>query len=134
MRGNLLVVRATDVPTTAARIFTYEDGGQWAPSGELKASASSGSGFGTSFDLGDGFIAVGDTTAKLLGDRLGAVTVWVPSAGGWSERYALRPTVAVPNRRFGVGVSVQGRQVAVGRMRSESEGIEPGGALVFTIP
>jgi hypothetical protein len=134
LRGNLLVVRATDIPTTAARIFTYEDAGQWAPSGELKANASSGSGFGTSFDVGDGFIAVGDTTAKAPGDRLGAVTVFVPAAGGWSERYALRPTVTIPNRRFGVGVAVRERQVAVGRMKSESEGIEPGGALIFTIP
>ena len=134
MRGSVLVVRATDIPTTAARIFTYEDGAQWAPSGELKASASSGSGFGTSFDIGDGFIAVGDTTAKSPGDRLGAVTVFVPAAGGWTERYALRPTVAIPNRRFGVGVAVRERQVVVGRMKSETEGIEPGGALVFTIP
>ena len=134
MRGNLLVIRATDVPTTAARIFTYEDGAQWTPSGELTASASGGSGFGTSFDVGDGFIAVGDTTAKLAGDRIGTVSVFVPSAAGWVERYGLRPTVTVPNRRFGVGVCVNGRQVAVGRMRSESEGIEPGGALVFTIP
>jgi hypothetical protein len=62
------------------------------------------------------------------------VSVFVPSAAGWVERYGLRPTVTVPNRRFGVGVCVNGRQVAVGRMRSESEGIEPGGALVFTIP
>lgn len=134
LRGNLLVVRSTDVPTTAARMFTYEDGGTWTPSGELAMNAAGGSGFGTSFDIGDGFIAVGDTTAKAPGDRLGSVTVFLPSAGGWSERYALRPTVAVPNRRFGVGVAVRGRQVAVGRMKSESDGIEPGGALVFTVP
>jgi hypothetical protein len=134
LRGTSLVVRATDIPTTAARIFTYEDAGQWVPSGELKANASSGSGFGTSFDVGDGFIAVGDTTAKAPADRLGTVTVFVPAAGGWSERYVLRPTVTIPNRRFGVGVAVCERQVAVGRMKSESEGIEPGGALIFTIP
>jgi hypothetical protein len=42
--------------------------------------------------------------------------------------------VTIPNRRFGVGVAVCERQVAVGRMKSESEGIEPGGALIFTIP
>ena len=134
MRGNLLVIRATDVPTTVARLFTYEDVGQWSATGELKANASSSGGFGTSFDLGDGFIAVGDATAKTLGDRLGAVTVFVPAAGGWSERYALRPTVTVPNRRFGVGVCVRDRQVAAGRMKSESEGIEPGGALIFIVP
>jgi hypothetical protein len=134
LRGNLLVIRATDIPTSAARMFTYEDAGGWVQSGELKGSAASGSGFGTSFDVGDGFIVVGDTTAKAGGDRSGAVTVFVPSPAGWTERYALRPTVPVPNRRFGVGVCVNGRQAAVGRMRSESDRIEPGGALVFTIP
>ncbi|MBM4110198.1 MAG: hypothetical protein FJ254_02415 [Phycisphaerae bacterium] len=134
LRGNLLVVRATDIPSTVARMFTYEDGGTWVQSGELKGNASSGGGFGTSFDLGDGFIAVGDTTAKAAGDRVGAVTVFVSAPGGWSERYDLRPSVPVANRRYGVGVVVRERTVAVGRMKSETDGIEPGGALVFTIP
>jgi hypothetical protein len=105
MRGSVLVVRATDIPTTAARIFTYEDGAQWAPSGELKASASSGSGFGTSFDIGDGFIAVGDTTATSPGDRLGAVTVFVPAAGGWTERQGQHRWIAVD--RHDIGIALQ---------------------------
>lgn len=134
MRDDLLVIRATDVPTTTARIWAFQDVGQWTPAGELLANPSNGGGFGTSMDIGDGFVAVGDTTAKVSEDRTGSVAVFIPSAGGWVERYALKPSVKVPNRRFGVAVCARGRQIAAGRMRSETDGIEPGGALVFTIP
>ncbi len=133
--NDLLVIRATDVPTTAARLFVYQDVGTWTQTGELTTTwAKQGSGFGTSFDIGDGFIVAGDTTAERGGERIGAITVFVPSAMGWVERYGLVPSVPVAARRYGIGISARGKSVAAGRMTSEADNIVTGGAVVFTVP
>lgn len=121
-----------------AIVLVYRRGvSGWVYDGELQPllDITTGVGWGISLAIADGRIIVGDPTALNGEQSPGYVGVFGKnSSGSWGEALRFKPSVAVTNARWGVGIRADGRRVVVARPQSEREGIVPGGALVFTLP
>ncbi len=147
--GQVLAVRSTSVKAgqvgaqrdTETTIYVFrrsDDGGSssWACEGVLQPGpgVAPGRGIGFSMAVSEGLVAVGDSAADLGTGTLGAVYVFGRDGGAWREAYRLAPNAPCATGRFGVSVAMSGRTVAVGRVRSERDDIEPGGVFVYQLP
>ncbi|MDA0802304.1 MAG: hypothetical protein O2819_00900 [Planctomycetota bacterium] len=147
--GDLLVVRSTTVKAgqvgaqrdSATSLFVFRlrgmDGARdWVADGTLQPGpgVQPGLGIGFAMDVGDGMVAVGDPSADLGTGTLGTVYVFGKIDAQWREVYRLVPSVPCATGRFGVALAMQGRIVGVGRIRSERDNIEPGGAYLYQLP
>ena len=143
--GEVLVVRSSNIQagqigaqrSGATSLFVYRRGAQgWAYEGTLNPGPGTipGAGIAFAMSMENGLVAVGDTSADLGTGVLGAVYVFAHDGSVWREVYRLAPSVAGAPGRFGVSVAIHGRSVAVGRVRSERDGIEPGGVYIYQLP
>jgi hypothetical protein len=78
-------------------------------------------------------ILVGDVSAVEGDDASGRVFVFRRQGEAWNEVARLKPSVKCMPRSFGSGLAVKAPWVAVGHVRNEASGIEPGGALMFRL-
>ncbi len=147
--GTVLAVRSTSVKAgqvgaqrdTETTIYVFRrtetDGAStWASEGVLRPGpgVAPGRGIGFSMAVSEGLVSVGDSAADLGTGTLGAVYVFGRDGGSWREAYRLVPNAPCATGRFGVSVAMSGRTVAVGRVRSERDDIEPGGVFVYQLP
>ncbi|MSR17592.1 MAG: hypothetical protein EXS00_00225 [Phycisphaerales bacterium] len=144
LKGDTLVVRAVDLDGGAARVMVYRRSGTaWTYDGSLEPAdpIMPGVGWGNCLGVGDGFVVVGDQSAMypVPGEvepqrGLGAVCVFTRDSVGWNQTWRLVASVPTATGRYGGAFVIKGRTIAVGRMRSETAGVEPGGALLFQLP
>jgi hypothetical protein len=138
LQGDLLVVRSINpfnkddaIDVVALRRV----GGKWVSDGLLNpgAGVTKGRGYGFTLAIDQGRIIVGDGTAVEGDDKSGRVYVFERGAEGWDEKWRLGPKVFVSPNSFGNAIAVRWPWVAVGRIRNERLGIEPGGALLYKL-
>lgn len=139
LEGDVLAVRAVEVVAddNASRVFMFRrtDEG-WTPDGELLArGAISSRAFGAGLAMSDGRVLVGDTHAEQPGSKgLGVIHVFERVEDRWIQTARLIPTAPCMGQSFGSAIAVDGTQVLVGRVRSESAGAPRGGAYLFELP
>jgi hypothetical protein len=138
LQGDLLAVRSVNPTNREDEIdvnVLRRVNGQWVSEGALNpgAGVTKGKGYGFALAVDHGRIIVGDAMAVEGSDVNGRVFVFEHGDNGWQEKWRLAPKVFVPPNSFGTALAVQWPWVAVGRVRSERLGIEPGGALLFKL-
>ena len=138
LQGDLLAVRSVNPSNREDEIdvsVLRRVNGQWVSEGTLNPGegATKGKGYGFVLAIDQGRICVGDALAVEGSDSNGRVFVFEHSANGWQEKWRLAPKVFVSPNSFGTAIAMQWPWVAVGRVRSERLGIEPGGALLFKL-
>ena len=90
-----------------------------------------GRGFGFALQVSEGRVIVGDSSAQEGDDKSGRVFVFERRGTAWVEVTRLKPKVFCGPASFGSAVVAKWPWIAVGRVRSERLGIEPGGAYLF---
>jgi hypothetical protein len=140
LEGNLLAVRGVD-PERAespASVWLFRrTGSAWKPVNELVPGKgiTRGRGYGLGLAIGGGRVFVGDGTARGADEADGAtpgmVLVFEERDGRFENTRRLMPRAPSGSRNFGNDISVSWPLVAVGRPRSETLGLEPGGAYIF---
>lgn len=147
--GDVLVIRSLNVQAgdvNAQRVgepslLVYRkavgpQGTTWKYESVLRPSdgITAGLGIGYAMSVDGGLVAVGDASAVNGNERTGAVYVFGHDGTSWAERYRLLQSVPCAPGRFGAGVCIRNGIVAVGRVRNEREGIEPGGVYIYRLP
>ena len=136
LQGDLMVVQSINPFEDGVDVLVYRrKDGVWSPEGPLKpgAGVASGRGFGFTLAVMGEAILVGDVSAVEGDDASGRVFVFRKLGEGWTEAARLRPSVKCVARSFGSGMAVHAPWVAVGHVRNEQAGIEPGGALMYRL-
>ena len=100
----------------------------WSQVAQLTVPGGSGSGFGISLSLTDNTLAVGE---PFVNGGTGAVHVYTPQAGFWTEQAVLHSNDSVGGTNFGLGLSVSGNTIVVGAPGPGFDGDLPGWAFVF---
>lgn len=138
MKGDLLAVRSVNPSNRENEIdvnVLRRVDGRWISEGALNpgAGVTKGKGYGFALAIDQGRICVGDALAVEGNDKNGRVLVFEKGENGWQEKWRLAPKALVSPNSFGTALVFQWPWVAVGRVRSERIGIEPGGALLFKL-
>lgn len=138
LKGDLLAVRSVNPSNREDEIdvnVLRRVNGHWISEGTLNpdVGVTKGKGYGFALAIDQGRICVGDALAVEGKDTNGRVFVFEKSANGWQEKWRLAPKALVSPNSFGTALVFQWPWVAVGRIRSERLGIEPGGALLFKL-
>lgn len=136
LKGDLMVVHSINPFEEGVDVLVYRRvEGKWLPEGPLKPAGdvSSGRGFGFTLAIMGEAILVGDVSAVEGDDASGRVFVFRRQGEAWNEVARLKPSVKCMPRSFGSGLAVKAPWVAVGHVRNEASGIEPGGALMFRL-
>jgi hypothetical protein len=136
LRGDLMVVHSLNPFEDGVDVLVYRRvDGKWQAEGPLKpgAGVTSGRGFGFTLGIMGEAILVGDVSAVEGEDGAGRVFVFRRQGEAWTEVARLKPSVKCMPRSFGSGMAVKAPWVAVGHVRNEQAGIEPGGALLFKL-
>ena len=138
MKGDLLAVRSVNPSNREDEIdvnVLRRVDGRWISEGALNPGqgVTKGKGYGFALAIDQGRICVGDALAVEGKDTNGRVFVFEKGANGWQEKWRLAPKALVSPNSFGTALAVKWPWIAVGRVRSERLGIEPGGALLFQL-
>ncbi|MCE9619131.1 MAG: hypothetical protein K8R92_04410 [Planctomycetes bacterium] len=138
MKGDLLAVRSVNPYNRDDEIdvsVLRRVNGHWESEGALQpgAGVTKGKGYGFAMAIDQGRIIVGDATAVEGSDTNGRAYVFEKGENGWQEKWRLAPKVFVSPNSFGSAIAMQWPWVAVGRIRNERLGIEPGGALLYKL-
>lgn len=136
LRGDLMAVQSIHPLEEGVEVVVLRRvDGTWKPDGLLRpgTGVKTGRGFGMAMEIADGRVIVGDVSAVEGGDESGRVFVFERQAGGWVESVRLAPKVASGPRSFGTALAVRGSWLAVGHVRNENAGVEPGGAYLFRL-
>ena len=136
LRGDLMAVQSIHPLEEGVEVVVLRRvDGTWKPDGLLRpgTGVKTGRGFGMAMEIADGRVIVGDVSAVEGGDESGRVFVFERQADGWMESARLAPKVACGPRSFGTALAVRGPWLAVGHVRNENAGVEPGGAYLFRL-
>lgn len=141
VEGDLLAVRGLDPgsPESAARVWLFaRTGGKWALAQELVPAKgiAQGRGYGVAMAISKGRVLVGDGTARGADERgatPGMVLVFERRGDAWENTMRLMPHAPCAPRSFGNDIGAEWPLVTVGRPKSESMGLEPGGVYVFEL-
>ena len=90
-----------------------------------------GRGFGFALAVSQGRVIVGDPSADEDGDKVGRAFVFERRETGWMEVTRLKPKMFAAPASFGTAIAAKGPWIAVGRVRNERLGVEPGGAYLY---
>jgi hypothetical protein len=134
IEGDVLAVQSLNPFEAGADVFVYRrTNGRWTLETRLRPGqgVKVGRGFGFSLCVSGGRVIVGDTSAEEGEDKSGRVFVFERLGTNWVEVTRLKPKVFCGPSSFGSAVAANWPWIAVGRVRSERLGIEPGGAYMF---
>jgi hypothetical protein len=140
--GDLLAVRSVDperMDQPASVWLFRRSGGAWGSPQELVPGKGivRGRGYGLGLAISGGRVLIGDGTARGADEGAGAVPgmvlVFEERGGRFENTRRLMPRAPSASRSFGNDISVEWPLVAVGRPKSETIGLEPGGAYLFDL-
>jgi hypothetical protein len=137
LSGRRLVVgantaAASRTPGEVYVFFASEEEG-WAQTAKLVASdGAPGDGFGAAVAVAeDDTLVVGAITAEIGGTREGAVYVFTPVSGSWTET-KLTASDGTADTQFGRALAIDGDTLVVGTWTADLDGVaRPGAAYVF---
>ena len=118
----------------AVYVFERNGMGQWSPSAKLMADVGvAGQLFGSSVSISGGLIVVGarDDDGAVAG--AGAVYLFEPDGGGWTQADRLVAADGGVNDRFGIGVGVDGGSLIVGASGDDDGGLNAGAVYFFDL-
>ncbi|MGA1266211.1 MAG: hypothetical protein ACO32J_03400 [Phycisphaerales bacterium] len=136
LRGDLMAVQSIHPLEEGVEVVVLRRvDGTWKPDGLLRpgAGVKTGRGFGMALEISGARVIVGDVSAVEGDDESGRVFVFERQADGWVEAARLAPKAACGPRSFGTALAVRGPWLAVGQVRNENAGVEPGGAYLFRL-
>jgi len=134
IEGDVLAVQSLNPFDAGADVFVFRRTGEhWNLEGMLQPGegVKRGRGFGFSLTVSGGRVIVGDSSAEEGEDKSGRVFVFERRGTNWVEVTRLKPKVFCGPSSFGSAVAAKWPWIAVGRVRSERLGVEPGGAYLF---
>lgn len=140
--GDLLAVRGVDPERgqEPASVWLFRrGGGSWKLAQELVPGKgiTRGRGYGLGLAVSGGRVVVGDGTARGADERgeagPGMAFVFEERDGRWENTVRLMPRAECGSRSFGNDLSAEWPLVSVGRPKSESLGLEPGGVYLFDL-
>jgi hypothetical protein len=136
LSGDLLVVQSVNPFEEGVDVTVFRRvDGTWKSEGRLEPAGgmTPGRGFGFTLAVMGEAVLVGDISAVEGDDASGRVSVFRRQQTGWVEAARLKPAVKCMKRSFGSALAVRAPWVAVGHVRNEQAGIEPGGALLYRL-
>lgn len=134
IEGDLMVVQSLNPFAVGADVFVYRrTNGKWNIEAQLLpgANVTRGRGFGFALAVSEGRVIVGDSSAEEGEDKSGRVFVFEKVGTLWVETTRLKPKIFCAPASFGSAVAAKWPWIAVGRVRNERLGVEPGGAYMF---
>ena len=134
LEGDLMAVQSLNPFADGADVFVYRRVGRtWTIEAQLLpgAGVKRGRGFGFALAVSEGRVIVGDSSADEDGDKVGRAFVFERRETGWMEVTRLKPKMFAAPASFGTAIAAKGPWIAVGRVRNERLGVEPGGAYLY---
>ncbi len=134
LEGDLMAVQSLNPFAEGADVFVYRRvDGKWHVEAQLMTGAGvrRGRGFGFALAVSGGRVIVGDSSAVEGEDKTGRVFVFERRGDVWMEATRLKPRMFCAPASFGSAVAAKWPWIAVGRVRNERLGVEPGGAYMF---
>ena len=134
IEGDVLAVQSLNPFDAGADVFVYRrTNDRWILESRLVPGqgVKRGRGFGFALEVSGGRVIVGDSSAEEGDDKSGRVFVFERRGTNWVEVTRLKPKVFCGPSSFGSAIAAKWPWIAVGRVRSERLGVEPGGAYLF---